>query len=259
MTFEFTPIGIFSCPQKYRFETPRQGVYAENSGVIVLNSDSHLEEACRDLAGIERIWVVFCFHLNEGWRPFIQPPISPGGRRISTFATRAPYRPNPVGISCVELERVEKNRLYIRNFDLLDGTPVLDVKPYIPAVDSFPGSRTGWLEEAEAKPYRILYAPEAVSRIGWIREHGGPDLENFCSVQLTLDPFNRKRKRVTADASGGWRIGCRTWQIGFSVCGRDISVRSVFSNYSTGELCAPEDRYGDKELHRCFRSVFGDE
>ena len=110
MKFEFEPIGVFSCPRKYRFETPRQGAFADNSGVIVLNAeDPRLAEACRDLNGVERIWVIFCFHLNSGWRPFIQPPVSPGGRRVSTLATRAPYRPNPIGMSCVELVRVEKN------------------------------------------------------------------------------------------------------------------------------------------------------
>lgn len=259
MNFEFVPIGRFECPQKFRFETPRQGVYAENSGVIVLNDDPRLEEACRDLAGVERIWVLFCFHLNEGWRPFIQPPVSPGGRRVSTFATRAPYRPNPLGMSCVELERVEKNRLYIRSFDLLDGSPVLDIKPYIPAVDSFPGSRVGWLDEAEAEPYRIQYLPEASERIGWVRENGGPDLENFCSVQLVLDPFNRKRKRVSPGSDGGWRIGCRTWQIHFSAQNRQITVGTVRSHYTPEELGAAEDRYGDKDLHRRFRSVFGNE
>ena len=139
MKFEFEPIGVFSCPRKYRFETPRQGAFADNSGVIVLNAeDPRLAEACRDLNGVERIWVIFCFHLNSGWRPFIQPPVSPGGRRVSTLATRAPYRPNPIGMSCVELVRVEKNKLYVRDSDLLDGTPVLDIKPYVPYADQVP-------------------------------------------------------------------------------------------------------------------------
>lgn len=256
---ELTPIGYLSCPQKYRFEMPRQGAFAHNVGRIVLNDDPRLADACHDLEGVERIWVLFLFHLNSGWRPFVRPPVSPGGRRIGTFATRAPFRPNPIGLSCVELERVERNILHIRNFDLLDGTPVLDLKPYVPASDSFPDSRVGWLEQAEEKAFRIVYSDAARNRIGWIRENGGPDLENFCSVQLTLDPFNRKRKRLERDSEGNWRIGCRTWQVVFHAEEKRIFVTSVLSHYSSGELAEVEDRYGDKKLHREFRRVFPNE
>lgn len=257
MKFEFEPVGVFSCPRKYRFETPRQGAFADNSGVIVLNEeDPRLAEACRDLNGVERIWVIFCFHLNSGWRPFIQPPVSPGGRRVSTLATRAPYRPNPIGMSCVELVRVEKNKLYVRDSDLLDGTPVLDIKPYIPAADAFPMSRVAWLDEAEADKYSIEYAPEATARIEWLRGQGGPDLENFCSVQLAFDPFNRRRKRVREEAEGGWSIGCRTWRIYFTVSGKRLTVHSVRSHYTQDELASGEDKYGDKALHRAFAGLF---
>ena len=257
MKFEFEPIGVFSCPRKYRFETPRQGAFADNSGVIVLNAeDPRLAEACRDLNGVERIWVIFCFHLNSGWRPFIQPPVSPGGRRVSTLATRAPYRPNPIGMSCVELVRVEKNKLYVRDSDLLDGTPVLDIKPYIPAADAFPASRVAWLDEAEADKYSIEYTPDAMARSEWLRGQGGPDLENFCSVQLAFDPFNRRRKRVGEEPEGGWSIGCRTWRVYFTVTEKLLTVHAVRSHYTQDELASGEDKYGDKALHRAFAENF---
>lgn len=257
MKFEFEPIGVFSCPRKYRFETPRQGAFADNSGVIVLNAeDPRLAEACRDLNGVERIWVIFCFHLNSGWRPFIQPPVSPGGRRVSTLATRAPYRPNPIGMSCVELVRVEKNKLYVRDSDLLDGTPVLDIKPYIPAADAFPASRVAWLDEAEADKYSIEYTPDAMARIEWLRGQGEPDLENFCSVQLAFDPFNRRRKRVCEEPEGGWSIGCRTWRVYFTVTEKLLTVHAVRSHYTQDELASGEDKYGDKALHRAFAENF---
>ncbi len=259
MNIELTPIGYFSCPQKYRFETPRQGVYANNTGHIVLNDDPRLEEACRDLGGVDRIWVLFCFHLNKGWRSFVRPPVSPGGRRISTFATRAPFRPNPIGLSCVELVRVERKILHIRNFDLLDGTPILDLKPYVPAVDSFPDSRVAWLENAKTEQWEVCFEPSVLRRIVWIRENGGPDLENFCSVQLACDPLNRKRKRLASDPDGVWRIGCRTWQILFRIEQKTLRVHTVLSHYAPEDLASQEDRYGDKELHRSFRRIFGNE
>ena len=116
-----------------------------------------------------------------------------------------------------------------------------------------------WLEQAEEKAFRIVYSDAARNRIGWIRENGGPDLENFCSVQLTLDPFNRKRKRLERDSEGNWRIGCRTWQVVFHAEEKRIFVTSVLSHYSSGELAEVEDRYGDKKLHREFRRVFPNE
>ena len=196
MKFEFTPIGTFYCDQQYRFETPRQGVFAHNSGWIELNDDRNLLDACHDLAGVERIWIVFCFHLNRNWRPFIRPPVSPDGRRIGVFATRAPYRPNPVGLSCVELDRVEKRKLFIRNHDLLNDTPVLDIKPYIPSADSFPDSKVSWLDKANMEKWKLEYSPKARKQIEWLKRNGGPDLYNFAEVQLTIDPFNTRRKRV---------------------------------------------------------------
>ena len=110
--------------------------------------DYNFEAALEDLSGFERIWVIFKFHLNETWNPKVSPPvISPAGRKVGVFASRSPHRPNPIGMSCVELTGVEKRRIYIRNFDMLDGTPVFDIKPYIPAVDAFPGSAAGRQEE----------------------------------------------------------------------------------------------------------------
>ncbi len=258
MKWNIEPIGYFSCPERFRFETPRQGAFADNSGVILLEDDPALIDACSDLAGVERIWVVFLFHLNETWKSRVEPPVSPNHRKISLFATRSPHRPNRIGISCVQLEKVEGRKLYIRNYDLLDGTPILDIKPYIPAVDAFPDSRVAWLEEAAVDSYRLVFTPEARARIDFIRAHGGTDIANFCQVQLSLDPFNARRKRLTEQGDGKWSIGCRTWQIDFSADleAKVLTVAGIRSNYSAADLGAATDRYGDKELHRAYLAAF---
>ena len=106
----FTPVGTVHCDFRYRFETARQGVFAENCGFIELFPGHNYEQALEDLGGFERIWVVFAFHLNDTWKPKVTPPVAPAHRRFGVFATRAPHRPNPIGISCVELEKVENLR-----------------------------------------------------------------------------------------------------------------------------------------------------
>ncbi len=261
-SFTFRPVGVLHCDRKYRFEAPRQAVFAAGSGWVELDEHCNYEAALADLAGFERIWLIYVFHLNGNWRPKVKPPVAPPGRKVGVFATRAPYRPNPIGISAVELEKVEGRRLFIRNFDLLDGTPVLDIKPYIPAVDAFAGAACGWLEEADRRRYDVILTAGFRSTADWLLEHGGPDLANFCRVQLAFSPLDRRRKRLSCEhlPAGQWEIGCRTWRIRFALDeeAQRIEVLQVTSNYTADELePAAEDRYCDKALHRAFRRVFG--
>lgn len=100
--------------------------------------------AYRDLAGFERIWLVFVFDRSEGWKAEVRPPR--GGGKRSVLATRSPHRPNPIGLSAVELVAVEPDGLRVRGLDLLDGTPILDIKPYVPYADAFPTAAAGWID-----------------------------------------------------------------------------------------------------------------
>lgn len=252
----FAPIGIFHCQERYRFETPRQGVFADNHGVIELNDDPALVEACADLVGVERIWVIFVFHLNETWKSMVRPPISPDGRKISVFATRSPHRPNPIGMSCVKLDRIEGRNIYISNYDLLDATPILDIKPYIPQADSFPDSKVPWLDNAKANAFDVMFSIVAKEKMDFILSCGGPDLENFSFVQLGVDPLNSDRKRLKEIGQGIWSIGCRTWQIEFSCRDKSLLVLDVHSNYSDDDLNSKSDIYHDKEIHRLFTAKY---
>lgn len=253
----FAPVGTVHCEFKYRFETARQGVFAKNRGYIELLPRRNYEQALEDLDGFERIWVIFAFHLNHDWKPKVTPPVVPGQRRFGVFATRAPYRPNPVGISCVELEKVEGLRVYIRNFDMLDQTPVLDIKPYIPEADSFPESRAGWRDEIRREEYSIQIEDTAREKMAVIHTLCGLDMENFCKVQLIREPTAKERKRVEPYHGGLWTIGCRTWRIAFRAKDRTVEILDVFSNYSPEELRAGQpDPYHDKEFHRRFQEKY---
>jgi tRNA-Thr(GGU) m(6)t(6)A37 methyltransferase TsaA len=216
MTYEITPIGTLHCDEWYRFETPRQGVFAENRGYIELDGDPYAEAAA-DLNGFDRIWVVFVFHLNQTWNTKVTPPVAPPGRKIGVLATRSPHRPNRIGMSCVQLEKVEGNRVYIRNFDLLDKTPVIDIKPYIPAADSFPAVRTGWLEEAETKRYDVTFTPESAVICAEVLSETGTDLQNICRVQLSYSPLDSSRKKLKQLSENCWQILIRNYFIDFVI------------------------------------------
>lgn len=254
-------IGVFHSDMRHRFETPRQGAFASNSGVIELFPGHNYETAAEDLAGFERIWVVFLFHLNRTWHPKVTPPVAPPDRKISVFATRSPHRPSRIGMSCVELESVKGRLIRVRNIDLLDQTPVLDVKPYIPHADSFPDSAAGWLDELTPENWTIEYLPVAKMQSIFISDAGGPDLINFCEVQLTHAPLDARRKRLTELGGECYEIGCRTWRICFRIDRgrRHICVETVRSNYSRQDLLpGAADKYGDLDIHRRFLLEFPD-
>lgn len=261
--FQFAPIGWIRSPNRYRFEAPRQPVFAGRGAFLEWADPARMAPAAADLEGFDRIWLIFVFDRNPecSWKPKVRPPVSPDGKRYSVLATRSPHRPNPIGLSAVALLAVAPGGLELGNSDLLDGTPVLDVKPYIPEADAFPESRAGWRDRIEPAQYAVDFSPEARARIAAVLDAGGPDLANFCRVQLVYNPGDRRRKRLDGpDHPGGmWRLGCRTWKIWFvrDDDARKIEIRTVQSNYRPGELASEApDPYGDKEQHRRFLQLF---
>ena len=148
----FHAIGVVRSPYKERFGTPRQPtVTTQVLGDAALDAEILLYAGCdyeMALEGIEEfdyIWVISWLHLNTGWKPKVIPPRGPKVSR-GVFATRAPHRPNSIGLSALRLMGVEGRVLKVRGIDLLDGTPVLDIKPYVPYADAFPGAHAGWLD-----------------------------------------------------------------------------------------------------------------
>ncbi|MEO8212963.1 MAG: tRNA (N6-threonylcarbamoyladenosine(37)-N6)-methyltransferase TrmO [Myxococcales bacterium] len=145
--FVVAPIGWVSSPYARRFGTPQQAAAFDSDAEAVLRLDPRLIPlaALGDLAGIERIWVVSWLHRGGGWSPRVRTPRGERLRR-GLFATRSPDRPNPIGLSAVRLIRIDGCDLHVRGIDLLDGTPILDIKPYVPYADAFPEAKAGWID-----------------------------------------------------------------------------------------------------------------
>lgn len=245
-----TPIGIFHSESKFPYEARRQASEDGSLGEIHLNPG--LEQALDDLDGFDRIWIIFQFHHNPEWKSKVMPPRGPRVKR-GVFATRAPYRPNALGLSCVRLLKVEGLRVIVEGADLLDGTPVLDIKPYLPYADSFPDARVGWLEGAEAAKWNVSFSQTADRQIEWLENNGVTQLQGFIHGQLEFEPLDRKRKRVEKTAEG-FCLSYRTWRVDFTADeeARTILVKQVRSGYTESELLDSKDPYGDKEQHRTF-------
>ena len=257
--FEFQPIGVVHCDRQYRFEAPRQGVFASGAGEIELFSE-YAGDAIADLAGFDRIWVIFCFHLNLGknWKPKVRPPFPADGPCRSVFATRSPHRVNPLGLSCVELAGISGRKLLLRRMDMLDGTPVLDIKPYIPEADAFPDSAIGWrceVPEAENLQWKLNFSAEFEMQAALIYRLSALDLLNLVKIQLGNEPLDTSRKRIKQLSDGSFSLGCRTWRIIFTAdpAEKVVNVLKIESNYLPEELAeGSEDRYFDKDIHRKF-------
>ena len=153
-TFTLRPIGYVRSPSRNRIDAPHQpsvveGTETGRAAEARIELEEFLpESALRGLEGFERIWVIFAFHRSEGWAPLVKPPRGQG--RKGVLATRSPHRPNPIGLSALELVGIEGRVLTVRGMDLLDGTPVLDIKPYVPYADAFPEAKAGWIDEVDA-------------------------------------------------------------------------------------------------------------
>lgn len=254
------PIGVFRCEAQYSYDAPRQAVLAHGSaGRVELQAGQHFELALRNLDGFDRIWLIYQFDRNTHWKPLVSPPRA--GRKVGVFASRAPYRPNAIGLSCVALLRVEGLVVHVGENDLLDGTPILDIKPYLPYADSFPEAACGWVDALTEEGWTIEVLPDAERKLAWLDAALGNRMRVFLRVQLRDRPFDMARKRIRALGSDRYEIAYRTWRARYRAdeAAKAITVEEVYSGYTNEQRAYPEDRYADKALHRAFVQEFGGE
>jgi tRNA-Thr(GGU) m(6)t(6)A37 methyltransferase TsaA len=239
-TLSLEPIGFVRSALGSKVEAARQPRAAEGTaGRIELLPGRNLEHALEELAGWEYIWVIFWFRLNRGWRPKVLPPRSVSGRK-GVFSTRAPHRPNPIGLSAVRLERIDGLVLHIRDVDMVDGTPVLDVKPYVAYTDAHPAARSGWLDDATAPAdpiaaHRVHWAEQAAAQVAWIEARTGLPLRERVDATLSLGAAPHPYRRIRR-AGDEFRLSIKEWRVRFIVAGRDIRVLDVVSGFRPAQL-----------------------
>lgn len=208
----FTPIGTIHSPFKEKFGIPRQpGLMPSAEARLELLPPYDRDEALRGLEAFSHLWIVFVFHGigREEWRPTVRPPRLGGNERVGVFATRSTHRPNPIGLSVVELTRIvrESGRLYLelRNVDLMDGTPVLDIKPYVAYADHVPQARSGFAPDAPSTR-EVHFSAQAEQRCAELALRY-PHLRHFIGEMLRLDP------RPSYQNSAGRRYGVHIYDL----------------------------------------------
>lgn len=229
--FQGCPIGIIHTPFKTKYGAPRQPATAseESVGVITLRAHSNFEQALEDLGGFDYIWVLFWFHKNKNWKPKVLPPHG-GRKKRGLFATRSPHRPNPIGLSLCRLLGVKGRTLRIENPDMLDGTPILDIKPYIPHAESEPMARAGWIGELnEQSPPRftVSFAPSTRTALDRLTPDERRELTTYVRNLLSRDPYPHVYRRIKKSAAGTSVIAAKRWRFHFRIDGTAIEVFRV--------------------------------
>lgn len=195
---ELTPIGTIQTPFTEKFGVPRQsGLLQSAWGIVRLNSDPRLKLAIQELDRFSHLWLFYLFDRQKprDWRPLIAPPRLGGPERVGVFASRSPDRPNPIGMSAVKLERIEWDSrdsilIHVSGVDVLDQTPVIDLKPYLPYADSHPDALPGWVQ-GEIPRYEVEIHKSA--RPTWDQLHPA-DQQLICEM-ASLDPRPTSQKR----------------------------------------------------------------
>ena len=263
------PIGFVRTGLESKAEAARQPAAATGAqGRIELLPGRNFEHALDDLAGWEFIWVIFWFHLSPGWRPKVLPPRSTSGRK-GVFATRSPHRPNPLGMSAVRLERIDGLTLHVGDVDMVDGTPVLDIKPYAAYTDAYPGARNGWLEGAadaglagsSAAPidplagYTVTMDSLAVAQADWIEARTGLAIQQRIRDTLALGPEPHPYRRIKREGDT-LRLAVKEWRVQFTVAGRAVRVLDIASGYRAAQIAAARPDNAPLQMHREFIAAY---
>jgi len=244
-TLTLRPIGYLRTRQRVKFQAGHQPATASAvDNILELLPGCGYEQALQDLAGTDRIWLLWWFHRNERWRPLVLPPRGPARRR-GVFATRSPHRPNPLGLTAVPLLGVAGRELLLGPCDLVDGTPVLDIKPYLAAHDAFPEARAPWIDALDADDtaaarFAVEFSGEAETQLAWLREHHGVDFRARLAELLARDPTPHRTRRIKRRSPTTAAIGCGAWRAEFTVSGDRVRVLAIEPAYPRAFLERPD-------------------
>ncbi len=232
MSYCCTTIAVVHSPYKEKFGIPRQpGLCPSIPGSIEMLSPFNNIDAFRGLEDSSHIWILFIFHHNtiEKWQPLVRPPKLGGKVRKGVFATRSPYRPNRIGQSVVKLEGIDTNEqkiiLRISGHDLLDGTPVIDLKPYIPYSDQIKTAKSNYCSLPDGQNHTVNFSQQALDQCyQWNQQNTG-DLKLILSEMLAQDPRPGYHHATQPDRNYGFRLF--DFDIKFSSNNNQFTVKNI--------------------------------
>ena len=216
---EFKTIAHIRTPFPTKFGIPRQsGILHTLESRIVFAKEYRNKDALRGMEEFSHLWLIWLFSeaVREDWSPTVRPPRLGGNTRMGVFATRSPFRPNPIGLSCVRLVRIENGELVVTGADLMDGTPILDIKPYLPFADSVPDATGGFAEPLREYALQVVFPEDLLQKLPL---HLREPLREI----LAQDP----RPAYQQDPSRVYGFPFGDYEIRFSVSEETLTVLSV--------------------------------
>lgn len=230
-TYSIAPIAVIRSPYKEKFGIPRQPNLAKSvTARVEILEEFSSDEIVRGLENCSHIWLVFLFSecLDKGWKPTVRPPRLGGNKRLGVFATRSPFRPNPIGLSPVRLVSIEKTsngiELVISGADLLDGTPVIDIKPYLPYSDIISDAEYPMADDIPLLTQPVTFSEQAQQEISASEIRLQQPLKQQLSELLQCDPRPAYKKN---DAEKSYGIKLHDLNVRFRITDQEITVDSI--------------------------------
>ncbi len=232
-TFSIEPIAYIANNYKDKFGIPRQSNLAGgNASTVIFNEKYRDENALRGLEGYDRIWFIWLCHkaeLKDNFSPTVRPPRLGGNKRMGVFATRSPFHPNRLGLSCVKLLGIEKTKdngfvLKVSGEDLLNGTPIIDIKPYLPFSDSYPDAKFGFAQEVFGDRLKVIFKND--SHI----------LDDAAKSALTEILAQDPRPAYHNDKDRIYNMEYGNYKVSFSVDGDLLTVNSIITTEREADL-----------------------
>lgn len=251
----FRAIGVVRTPFAEKVDAPRQATEAPDAeGTLELFAGHGYDDALFGLEEFSHAWVLFGFDRNEGvFHPKVLPPRSQIGK-VGVFATRSPHRPNPIGMTVVSILGVSGLVVRVRGLDILDGSPLYDVKPYIAYADAVPTANDGWLSRDPGIRWDVRFSDEAQTELAWLAAHGVA-LETEITTRLALGPQPHAYRRIKVIGSDRSRLALKDWRVFFTsdAGARRITVTRIETGYRASQLESGEA----PAVHREFGERFG--
>ena len=218
------PIGYIQSCYKNKLGTPRQPRVAPSSrGMIVIDESVINKDSLQGLDEFEYIWLIFLFHENTNTQ--VKSKVTPprlGGKKVGVFASRSPHRPNPLGLSLVRLEKVTENQVFVSDIDLIDGTPILDIKPYLVTVENPVMNSESWPESVKFPQLNVQFSKKALD---YLKEHSSLELKSLIQESLSSDP--RPLAYRKSQYKNHFTVQYNDYDVAFTISGTELFVDKI--------------------------------